>query len=123
MSKFEDSATLAGTATFRHEALLYAGEEGFLAGTAPFLRAAVEAEEPVLAMVSGAKIDMLREELGGAAAEVAFADMREVGSNPARIIPAWREFVEERGSGTRPMRGIGEPMWTERGPAELVECQ
>jgi anti-sigma regulatory factor (Ser/Thr protein kinase) len=123
MSNFEDSATSAATATFRHEALLYGGDDGFLAGAAPFLRGAAAAEEPVLAMVSGAKIDMLREDLGDVADEVAFADMHEVGSNPARIIPAWREFVEQHGRGGRPMRGIGEPIWAGRSSAELIECQ
>jgi anti-sigma regulatory factor (Ser/Thr protein kinase) len=48
--------------------------------------------------------------------------MREVGSNPARIIPAWRDFVTDHG-GERGLRGIGEPIGPERGPAELVECQ
>jgi anti-sigma regulatory factor (Ser/Thr protein kinase) len=123
MSNFEDSATPAALATFRHEALLYEGDDGFLAGTAPFIRAAVEAEEPVLTVVSAPKIDMLREELGDVADEATFADMQDVGSNPARIIPAWREFVEENGGGKRPLRGIGEPIWADRRPAELVECQ
>jgi anti-sigma regulatory factor (Ser/Thr protein kinase) len=44
-----------------------------------------------------------------------------VGANPARIIPAWREFVDANPG--RRLRGIGEPVWAERSPAELVECQ
>jgi anti-sigma regulatory factor (Ser/Thr protein kinase) len=123
MGTIEDTATLAGKATFRHEALLYAGADGFLAGTVRFVRAAREAYEPVLAMVSGDKIELLREALGPDTAGVHFADVREVGSNPARIIPAWREFVEEHGSAGRPVCGIGEPIWADRSPAELVECQ
>jgi anti-sigma regulatory factor (Ser/Thr protein kinase) len=122
MGTIEDTATLAGKATFRHEALLYSGQVGFLAGTVPFIRAAQEAGEPVLAMVSADKIDLLREALDDAAG-VQFADMRAVGSNPARIIPVWREFVEEHGSPDRPVCGIGEPIWADRSPAELVECQ
>ncbi|MDX6604446.1 MAG: hypothetical protein QOF23_955, partial [Solirubrobacterales bacterium] len=31
---------------FRHEALIYTDEEGFLAGAVPFVREALEAEEP-----------------------------------------------------------------------------
>jgi anti-sigma regulatory factor (Ser/Thr protein kinase) len=123
MGTIEDTATLAGKATFRHEALLYAGPDGFLAGTVRFIRAAQEACEPVLAMVSAAKIDLLRDALDGADAGVHFADIRAVGSNPARIIPAWREFVEEHASPTRAVCGIGEPIWADRSPAELVECQ
>ena len=123
MGTIEDTATLAGKATFRHEALLYAGQDGFLAGTVPFIRAAREAGEPVLAMVSAAKIELLRDALDGDEVGVCFTDVRLVGSNPARIIPVWREFVEEHASPGRPVCGIGEPIWADRSPAELVECQ
>jgi len=94
MGTIEDTATLAGKATFRHEALLYAGQDGFLAGTVPFIRAAREAGEPVLAMVSAAKIELLRDALDGDEVGMYLIDMRVVGRNPARIIPVWREFVE-----------------------------
>ena len=109
---------------FRHEALLYAGDDGFLEGTLPWIREAVTAEEPILVVVSAARIARLREELGGATAErVTFADMAEVGINPARIIPAWREFVDAHTGRARRLRGIGEPIWAQRSPEELVECQ
>lgn len=49
--------------------------------------------------------------------------MDEVGTNPARIIPAWRDFVTEHSGRGRRLRGIGEPIWKGRGPEELVECQ
>jgi anti-sigma regulatory factor (Ser/Thr protein kinase) len=112
---------LTGT-TFRHEALLYDGEVGFLTGTLPFIRDGVEAGGPVLVVVSAAKIGLLRAALGGDADRVAFADMAAVGANPARIIPAWRRFVAAIDGGGH-ARGIGEPIWAERTPAELVECQ
>ena len=82
---------------FRHEALLYAGLADFLAGTVPFIRGGVEAGEPVLVVESAAKIARLRAELGSDAKSVVFADMADVGGNPARIIPAWREFVNTHG--------------------------
>jgi anti-sigma regulatory factor (Ser/Thr protein kinase) len=112
------------TEGFRHEALLYAGDDGFVEGTLAWLRDAVAADEPTLVVVSAAKIARLREELGAAAAErVTFADMAEVGINPARIIPAWREFVDAHSGRGRRLRGIGEPIWAQRSPDELVECQ
>jgi anti-sigma regulatory factor (Ser/Thr protein kinase) len=118
------TATMPRTKTpvqvFRHEALLYAGEQEFLAGTVPFIRDAVAADEPILVVVGAGKIARLREALDGDAGAVSFADMEEVGENPARIIPAWRQFVSERPG--RPLRGIGEPIWPGRSPAELVEC-
>ena len=109
--------------SFRHEALLYAGEVDFLAGTLPFIREGVAADEPVLVVVSAARIGLLRSALGGDADRVAFADVADVGANPARIIPAWRDFVAGHDVASRRARGIGEPIWAGRTPAELVECQ
>jgi anti-sigma regulatory factor (Ser/Thr protein kinase) len=108
---------------FRHEALLYAGMADFLAGTVPFVRGGLEAGEPVLVVESASKIALLRAELGPDASSVVFADMAEVGSNPARIIPAWRDFVDSHAADGRRMRGIGEPIWNGRSHLELIECQ
>jgi anti-sigma regulatory factor (Ser/Thr protein kinase) len=38
---------------------------------------------------------------------------------------AWRRFVADNGSGAVDgrMRGIGEPIWADRGPDEMSECQ
>ena len=108
---------------FRHEALLYARDEGFLAATLPFVRAAVAGREPILVVVPAPKIDRLRRELGDDAGRVAFEDMAGVGTNPARIIPAWREFVDVHEVGGRRLRGIGEPVWAGRSTAELAECR
>lgn len=108
---------------FRHEALFYAGQDEFLAGTTSFIRDGLEGDAATLVVVSARKIDSLRSALGSEAERVSFADMAEVGANPARIIPAWREFVDQHGGTSRPMRGIGEPIWAGRSPAELLECQ
>jgi anti-sigma regulatory factor (Ser/Thr protein kinase) len=112
-----------GQEAFRHEALLYAGVDRFLEGTVPFLLDAARAGEPALVVVSAAKIARLRDALGTPAEHIIFADMAEVGSNPARIIPAWRAFVEHHARSGRRLRGIGEPIWAQRSAAELVECQ
>jgi anti-sigma regulatory factor (Ser/Thr protein kinase) len=108
---------------FRHEALLYAGMAAFLEGTVPFVRGGLDAGEPVLVVESAAKIALLRAELGSDAGLVHFADMAAVGANPARIIPAWRDFVNQYGGHGRRLRGIGEPIWNGRTPVELIECQ
>ncbi len=107
---------------FRHEAFLYAGATAFLEGTVPFIEAGLRADEPVLVVVGAEKIERLRAALGAGAGRVAFADMATVGHNPARIIPAWREFLAASGEG-RQVRGIGEPVYPERTPDELLECQ
>jgi anti-sigma regulatory factor (Ser/Thr protein kinase) len=111
------------THEFRHAALLYAGDDEFLQGTVPFVRDGLEAEEPVLVMAPGARVELLRDALGVDARDVSFADMTEVGANPGRIIPEWRQFATDRHVPGGRLRGIGEPIWAERSPAELVECQ
>ena len=107
---------------FRHDALLYAGDEEFVAGTVPFILTGIEAGEPVLVVVDKHKIGLLESELGADAAHVQFADMREVGSNPARLIPAWKHFLDARKQPRTRVWGIGEPIWSGRSEAELVEC-
>jgi anti-sigma regulatory factor (Ser/Thr protein kinase) len=106
---------------FHHEALIYGGPEDFLAATVPFLRDALEAGEPALVAVGRANTALLEGELGADAAAVHFADMEALGRNPARIIPFWRDFVDENAG--RPVRGIGEPVWPGRGLAEIDECE
>jgi hypothetical protein len=64
---------------------------------------------------------LLRDALGGEAERVKLVDMARLGRNPACIIPAWREFVLEGGTG--PLLGIGEPVWPGRSDAELAECR
>ena len=108
---------------FAHEALLYEGTDGFLEGTVPFVREGLEAGEAILVAVPAARADALRGALNGHSQDVLFADMAELGRNPGRIIPAWRDFVDEHTERGMPIRGIGEPVWPERTPAELAECQ
>jgi anti-sigma regulatory factor (Ser/Thr protein kinase) len=106
---------------FRHEALIYRDAGEFLAATVPFLQIALEAGEPALVAVRSDNAALLKGELGAPAGAIRFADMETLGRNPARIIPFWRDFVDEHGGG--PVRGIGEPVWPGRGPAEIDECQ
>lgn len=108
---------------FSHEAFFYGTFDEFVEGVVAFVREAAAAGEATLVAVPGEKVVALRAALGEAADEVHFADMRAVGRNPARIIPAWRRFVDEQGIGDRPVRGIGEPVWPGRSSAELVECR
>jgi anti-sigma regulatory factor (Ser/Thr protein kinase) len=49
--------------------------------------------------------------------------MELLGRNPGRIIPAWRDFVDEHTDAGQGIRGIGEPVWAQRSADELVECQ
>jgi anti-sigma regulatory factor (Ser/Thr protein kinase) len=108
---------------FRHEALLYASDAEFVDALVTFIVGGLDADEPVLAVLSQGKIDALRDALGGESDRVMFADMAEIGQNPARIIPAWRDFVEDGPAAGSSRRGIGEPIWLGRSEVELIECQ
>lgn len=113
-----------GVGGYRHETALYASESEFVAMTTRFILDGIAAGEPILVVMSQAKIDALRSRLGDAASNVQFAEMASIGGNPARIIPAWREFVDRHSDdGRKAVRGIGEPIDRSRSPAELVESQ
>lgn len=107
-------------AGFQHRALVYNGADQYLAGTVPFLKAALGAEEPVLVAVGREQTRWLEAELGRDCETVRFLPMEEVGRNPASIIPLWRDFVDEHDG--HPVCGIGEPIWAGRSPAALEEC-
>jgi len=107
---------------FSHEAFVYTTSREFLAGTVPFVLEGLERDEQVLAFLSSEKMELLRTEMGKNAHRVRFLDMATIGANPARIMPVWMRFVDERVPG-RGVRGIGEPIHAARGSAELIECQ
>jgi anti-sigma regulatory factor (Ser/Thr protein kinase) len=105
---------------FQHEALIYHGSDEYVADTVPFLWAGLEAGQSLLVAVGPEQTALLERELGRDAGRVRFVDMREVGRNPASIIPVWQQFVDENRG--RSLRGIGEPVWASRSPAALEEC-
>jgi anti-sigma regulatory factor (Ser/Thr protein kinase) len=107
-------------AGFQHQALIYEGPDEYLAGTAPFLRAALEAGQPALVAVRKEQADLLKGELGGEAGLLRFVRIEELGRNPAGVIPLWRDFVDQHKG--RSVRGVSELVWPERTPAEMEEC-
>jgi anti-sigma regulatory factor (Ser/Thr protein kinase) len=110
------------TQPFCHEAFFYRTRAEFLEHTANFIREGLDADEPTMAVLHADKMEALRSELGSHADRALFADMDQLGANPARIIPAWREFLDQHSGSGRRLRGIGEPIWAGRSPAELAEC-
>nr|BFD85011.1 anti-sigma factor RsbA family regulatory protein [Streptomyces sp. Xyl84] len=107
---------------FVHPALFYRDEQEYLAGTVPFVRAALEAGEPVAVAVPGENLRLIEAELGAVARQVRLLDMREAGRNPGRIIPGvLRAFADAQPAGRR-VRIIGEPIWAGRTPAEYPAC-
>ena len=119
-------STIAGPVTearagFWHEALFYDGDDEFVERAAAIIDDGMHAGEPVLVVAVQPKVEQLRARIGDRAHGVAFADMNDVGRNPACIIPAWRRFLAAHG-GNGPVRGIGEPVHAGRSGEELVEC-
>ena len=109
--------------SYRHEAFLWHDRDDFATVLATFVEEGLDLGEPVLVATIEEHTRWLQDSLGHQASrQVQFIDMGGLGSNPARIIPAWREFVAVAGP-NEPVRGIGEPIWPGRHAEELLECQ
>jgi anti-sigma regulatory factor (Ser/Thr protein kinase) len=113
----------APTAGARHEALFYRDDDDFCTQVTAYLRDGLEQDEALVVIEPRPHLDLLRTALGRDAAAVHWLDMAEVGRNPARLIPLWADLVTEHGSTGRRVRGVGEPAYPGRRPAELVECE
>jgi anti-sigma regulatory factor (Ser/Thr protein kinase) len=87
----------------------------------PFIRAGLEAGEPILVAVRRPNRELIEGALGRDAGAIAYADIEDAARNPAWTIPLWRDFLD--GGGGRTVRGIGEAAWPGRTAAELEECQ
>jgi anti-sigma regulatory factor (Ser/Thr protein kinase) len=108
------------TSGYCHEALLYADQDEFMHEVLGFIREGAGRSEPVLVALSERKLVALKSELGSEADDVAFADMDQLGWNPARIIPAWDRFLSKH-PGQR-VRGIGEPVAPGQDRDKRTEC-
>jgi anti-sigma regulatory factor (Ser/Thr protein kinase) len=106
---------------FEHEALIYDDSAQFLATALPFLAAALDAGERALVAVGRVNAELLERELGADAERVGFVTIEDLGRNPARIVPFWRDFLDSAAG--RQGRGISEPVWPGRAAAEIDECQ
>jgi hypothetical protein len=109
--------------TYRHEALLWHDADDFLAATVPFITEGLAAEESIMVAVTAERTGWLRDSLGADASRVLFVDMVNLARNPARIIPAWRRFLDEHSAHGDRVRGIGEPVWPGRRAEEIAEAE
>jgi anti-sigma regulatory factor (Ser/Thr protein kinase) len=109
-----------GAHDFLHEAVVYEGPDQLVELAAEFIDESVAADEPILVVLAPEVLGRLasKHRLPG----VTFADMRAVGGNPARLLPACQEFLDRHASSGRRVRGLGEPVWSTRRAAELGEC-
>lgn len=115
------AATTRGSGV-THEAFLYSGVGEFVSGMVPFVEEGRRAGDAVLVAATEANSDALRSALPGPKDGVRFVHIESAGRNPGRIISLWRDFLSASNGGGAGVRGIGEPIWAGRSPAELVEC-
>ncbi|MFI6676464.1 anti-sigma factor RsbA family regulatory protein [Kribbella sp. NPDC050470] len=118
-----DSATdsLDGVPTgFQHDAFVYTSDEEFVRLATPFVHDGLATGAAIVAALSPARIALLSAALGPTGKQVGFVDITEAGRNPARLIPLWREALEQNPG--RPVRGLGEPAYPGRTEAEYDEA-
>jgi anti-sigma regulatory factor (Ser/Thr protein kinase) len=101
-----------------HLALFYDGDSEYTEALSSFVRQGIDAGERVFVSAPETRHALLREALDGEADSCAIEDMRPVGRNPSRIIPALESFVS---AAPGPVRFVGEPTWLGCSAAEIVE--
>ena len=106
--------------SFRHYALFYGHDAEYAQGVGDFIAEGLANDEPVMVSVPKEKHPLLRARLNGGSEGVRFENMRELGANPWRIIPAVRRWADEQRPG--PLRFVGEPIWAGRSGAAVREA-
>ncbi len=102
-----------------HFVLFYAGDWQYRAGVAAFISEGLDHAEPVLVAVPADRQQVVQEALGARAQAVTFADMGAVCGNPARIIPAVWDFIDQHDH--RQVRVVDELAWPARTIDEACE--
>jgi anti-sigma regulatory factor (Ser/Thr protein kinase) len=113
----------AAPAGFRHEAAFYRDEDEFLDVVTRYVLEGLAHDEAVVVVEPRDRLELLRGALGDSASAVEWFDMAVVGANPGRIIPLWASVVAEHAGTGRGLRGVGEPAFAGRRPAEFAECE
>lgn len=99
---------------------MYGSEQEFVDAILPFVRAGVEAEEPVLVAVQAANVAALRESLNGEADGVELCRVEEWYETAARTRSKFAAWVSEHANGGR-VRLVGEPPWLLQSAAGVRE--
>jgi anti-sigma regulatory factor (Ser/Thr protein kinase) len=109
-----------GTGDFFHHALIYDSVDNFVDAALPFVRAGIEADEPVLARVKSENAEALTEALGGEADKADVASAEDFYDTPSRTRAKFLAWVSERPRDVR-MRILGEPPWPLESDAGIRE--
>jgi anti-sigma regulatory factor (Ser/Thr protein kinase) len=106
---------------FRHEAVFYEGRHGFEERVLPILADAVSRGAIVNVMADPTLTAAIRGRVPPGPGSLQFEDAGSLGTNPARLMPRWSDFVS-RFDGGRPLMGVGAIRY-ERTPAERSESE
>ena len=98
-----------------HAALFHDDDEQLVAGVVAHVRAGLEADDAVVVALPGTHLDLVGNALGGDADAVVLQDVRRLGRNPARLLPALHRFADLHPG--RRVRAVAQA-WTPDRPAE-----
>lgn len=97
---------------FEHTALFFDDDAQFVTGVVDHVRRGLEADEAVVIALPAEQLTPLREALGTDAHRVVLQDVRRLGPNPARLVPALHQFAAEHPH--RRVRAVGGGLWPDR---------
>ena len=101
-----------------HVAFFYDSRNEYAGVTGEFVRAGLEAGDPVMVAVPAANAEVIREHARDQEMP-AFEDMAVLGRNPARIIAALCTFADSHPG--QLLHYVGEPAWPSRTRSECAE--
>src|SRR4051812_115491 len=92
----------------RHNALLYASQDEYLARVVPFLRDGLEGGEGAIVAHTRPGLAMVREALGADAAQVTFVDVSAAYTRPAQALAAYHTVYVEQLRRTPKLRAVAD---------------
>lgn len=117
MSQQESASN--GDAPFHHCALIHETSEQYLSGVIRLIEHGLAERGAVIAAVPPERMELIASRLNGQRSSVQFVDMRELGRNPAWIIPSIQRRLQDDPSQRAYV--VCEPLWPDRSPEEIEE--
>jgi transcriptional regulator with XRE-family HTH domain len=117
---------LIGTPTappslFGHRVLTYPSDDGFVAGSIPFLTEGIDASHALLAVTTKAKTDLIRDSLEDRAEQVEFADWADWYRSPQEAMRRYGAFMTQKlGTGATWIRVVAEAAWQGDSDADIA---
>lgn len=103
-----------------HLALPYASDDEILAALMPFIAEGLERDEPIFVAASAPTCALIRASMPDATSAVTFTDADRWYTTPEATLDRFRRCIDDGvAAGSGWVRIIGEPVWTERLPAEI----